>query len=55
VPTGEGGVPSALTRQVLQLALDAEMAAHLGYERGDRIGHADENMRNGSSPKTVKT
>jgi hypothetical protein len=30
--TGEGGLLTALTRQVLQTALEVEMAHHLGYD-----------------------
>lgn len=53
--TGEGGLLSALTRQVLQSALEAEMAHHLGYDRGDPAGRNGLNSRNGSTPKTVTT
>lgn len=31
---GEGGLLQQVTRTVLQSALEAEMADHLGYERG---------------------
>lgn len=31
---GEGGLLQEVTRSVLQTALEAEMAEHLGYERG---------------------
>ena len=30
--TGEGGLLTSLTRQVLQSALEVEMAQHLGYD-----------------------
>lgn len=53
--TGEGGLLTALTRQVLQSALEAEMAHHLGYDRGDPLGRNGANSRNGSTPKTVTT
>ncbi|WP_048555843.1 IS256 family transposase [Nostocoides japonicum] len=53
--TGEGGLLTALTRQVLQSALEAEMAAHLGYDKHDPTGRNGENSRNGSSAKTVRT
>lgn len=53
--TGENGLLTALTKQVLQAALEAEMTHHLGYERHDRVGHNRENSRNGSTPKTVRT
>ncbi|XAN06567.1 IS256 family transposase [Ammonicoccus fulvus] len=51
--TGEGGLLTRLTQQVLQQALEAEMAAHLGYDRGEPPTGA--NLRNGSTPKRVKT
>jgi transposase-like protein len=53
--TGADGLLTALTRQVLQSALEAEMSAHLGYDKHDPIGRMVENSRNGSSPKTVRT
>lgn len=53
--TGEGGLLTALTRQVLQAALEAEMSHHLGYDRGDPVGRNGLNSRNGSTPKTVTT
>jgi transposase-like protein len=52
---GQGGLLSGVTRQVLQAALEAEMAGHLGYERGRGGSRAGLNMRNGTSPKTVRT
>jgi len=33
---GPGGLLAGVTKTVLQAALDAEMADHLGYERGGR-------------------
>jgi len=51
--TGEDGLLTALTRQVLQSALEAEMAHHLGYDRHDPVGRGSGNSRNGSTPKTV--
>jgi len=53
--TGEQGLLTQLTRQVLQAALDAEMSHHLGYDKHDRAGHGSGNSRNGSTPKTVTT
>jgi putative transposase len=52
---GPGGLLGQITRSVLQTALDAEMAEHLGYEKGDPAGRGQGNHRNGSSPKTVHT
>lgn len=53
--TGEGGLLTRLTRQVLQSALEAEMSAHLGYDKHDPVGRNLGDSRNGSSPKTVTT
>lgn len=53
--TGDGGLLTALTKQVLQSALEAEMSAHLGYDKHDPVGRNLGNSRNGSSPKTVRT
>jgi putative transposase len=52
---GPGGLLSGVTKTVLQAALDAEMADHLGYDRGERPPFPVGNHRNGSSPKTVLT
>jgi putative transposase len=57
--TGEGGLLTALTKQVLQsaleAALEAEMAHHLGYDKHDPAGRGSGNSRNGTTPKTVTT
>lgn len=52
---GEGGLLTELTRQVLQTALQVEMAKHLGYDRGDAPTRGARNVRNGSTHKTVRT
>jgi transposase-like protein len=52
---GPGGLLAGVTRTVLQAALDAEMADHLGYDRGERPPVPAGNHRNGTSPKTVLT
>src|SRR5438876_7891837 len=36
--TGEGSMLGELVRAVLERALEAELTAHLGYERNDRAG-----------------
>jgi len=51
--TGPGGLLTGLTKQVLETALDVELADHLGHDRGERSGSG--NVRNGSSAKTVRT
>lgn len=53
--TGPDGLLTGLTRQVLQSALEAELADHLGYDRYAPAGRGSGNSRNGSSPKTVRT
>lgn len=53
--TGPHGLLTGLTRQVLQSALEAELANHLGYDRYAVDGRGSGNSRNGSSPKTVRT
>jgi hypothetical protein len=55
--TGEGSMPGELVKAVLERALEGELTAHLGYERGDRAGRGggDGNYRNGTIAKTVQT
>lgn len=43
--TGQGGLLTALTRQVLQSALEAEMAHHLGYDKHAVEGRGSGNCR----------
>lgn len=54
-PVGEGGLLPGLIKLVLEGALEAELADHLGYEKGDKAGAGSGNSRNGSSRKTVRT
>jgi putative transposase len=51
--TGSGGLLPELVKAVLERGLQAELADHLGYEKGDPAGRGSPNSRNGSSPKTV--
>jgi transposase-like protein len=53
--TGDGGLLTAMVRQVLQTGLEVELEEHLGYEPYDPAGRNSGNSRNGSSPKTVST
>jgi putative transposase len=55
--TGEGSMLGELVKAVLERALEAELTAHLGYERNDRAGRGGGagNYRNGSIAKTVQT
>jgi transposase-like protein len=55
---GSGGPLAALTKQVLETVLEAELDEHLGYDHGDRGTKADTgqgNERNGTRAKTVVT
>src|SRR5271170_7471581 len=52
--TGEGSMLGELVRAVLERALESELTAHLGYDRGGR-GGAGGNARNGNIAKTVQT
>ncbi|MDN5764126.1 MAG: IS256 family transposase [Microlunatus sp.] len=53
--TGEGGFLPALIKAVLERGLRAELADHLGYEKGDSAGRGGPNSRNGTTPKTLAT
>src|ERR1700678_3526619 len=50
---GETGLLKQLTKALLERALSAELAQHLGYEKHDPAGYNSGNSRNGSTPKTV--
>src|ERR1035438_5188488 len=52
--TGENGVLRQLTKALMERALEAEMATHLGYERHDQEAKPNGNRRNGKSKKTLK-
>ena len=51
---GENGLLRQLTKALMERALEAEMATHLGYEKHDPGEKLSENRRNGKSKKTVK-
>jgi len=51
---GENGLLKQLTKAVLERALSAEMAGHLGYEKHAAEGRNGGNSRNGTSKKTLK-
>ncbi len=51
--TGEGGFLPEMVKAVLERGLQAELAEHLGYEKGDPAGRGSPNSRNGTSPKTL--
>lgn len=52
---GPEGLLTQLTQRVLNRALDAELAEHLGYEKGDPAGRGSGNNRNGRTAKRVLT
>ena len=52
---GRGGLLTGLTKTVLETALDAEMAEHVGYDKHDPAGRNGGNFRNGTRAKTVLT
>ena len=52
---GEGGLLQALTKRLLESALEGEITDHLGYEKHDGAGDGSGNARNGRRSKTVLT
>jgi transposase-like protein len=53
--TGPGGLLTQLAGRVIETALGAELAGHLGYPAGQAPPGGAGNVRNGSTPKTVGT
>ena len=53
--TGPGGLLKALTKTVIETALEEELAEHLGYDKHDPLGRNRGNSRNGKRAKTVLT
>lgn len=53
--TGPNGLLKALTKRVIEKAMDAEMTDHLGYNRYQSESKNGSNSRNGKSKKTVIT
>lgn len=53
--TGPDGLLKALTKTVIETALDEEMVDHLGYDKHDPAGRNTGNSRNGTRTKTVLT
>src|SRR5215213_3162501 len=53
--TGPGGLLKALTKTVIETALEEEIAEHLGYDKHDPLGRNRGNSRNGKRAKTVLT
>lgn len=53
--TGPDGMLKALTKTVIETALDEEMSEHLGYDKHEVAGRNGGNSRNGVRTKTVLT
>ena len=51
---GEHGLLKQLTKAVVERALQAEMAAHLGHGKHEPVANDGGNTRNGKSSKTLK-
>lgn len=51
---GEHGLLKQLTKAVVERALQAEMAAHLGHGKHEPVANTAGNARNGTSRKTLK-
>ena len=51
---GENGLLKQLTKLLVEKALDAEMAQHLGHARHEPVANPAGNTRNGKSRKTLK-
>jgi putative transposase len=53
--TGPDGLLKALTKTVIETALEEEMSEHLGYDKHEPVGRNRGNSRNGKRAKTVLT
>src|SRR5258708_382589 len=51
---GENGLLKHLTKAILERALQAELTAHLGFEKHDPAGHHSGNARKGKGRKGLK-
>lgn len=51
---GQKGLFKQLQKRLLERAMGAELTAHLGYEKHQRVANKGGNARNGSSPKTIQ-
>ena len=51
---GENGLLKQLTKLLVEKALDAEMANHLGHDKNQPVVNTGGNTRNGKSKKTLK-
>ena len=51
---GEHGILKQLTKAIVERALQAELAIHLGHHKHEAVANDSGNTRNGSSAKTLK-
>jgi putative transposase len=51
---GEHGLLKQLTKRLVERALQAEMAQHLGHAKNSSVANASGNTRNGNTKKTLK-
>ena len=51
---GENGLLKQLTKRLVERALEAEMAVHLGHGKNEAVANPKGNTRNGKSKKTLK-
>lgn len=49
--TGPDGMLKALTKTVIETALDEEMSEHLGYDKHELVGRNSGNSRGGCGPR----
>jgi putative transposase len=52
---GSDGLVKQITKRLVERALEAEMATHLGYQKGERGPEPKSNPRNGTTSKRLKT
>jgi putative transposase len=52
---GPGGILAALTKRLIERAMETELTEHVGYERHQEPPGGAANQRNGTSPKTLIT
>ncbi len=52
---GPNGLLKALTKALVERALEGELTHHLGYAKNDPVGYGNGNSRNGKSRKTLKS
>jgi putative transposase len=51
---GANGLMKQLTKKLIEGAMSAEMKHHLGHDKHGSVGEGSSNVRNGTSPKTLK-